>query len=394
MGRAVLLDGYRPHDELARVVASEPHLRIVHSGVRFGWDTHHTQLADRPAGDRLQPLIDVQQDHLAFLRARLLHDLGELRRFRSRPDRQRIHRGNRRIAVDEVQIAKRVEQVNPHSRRPGRVARVGQRLVAPRDQVVLFGEWIRIGEIRAGPGFDFGKRHLGRQPGHRAVAVEAFAQIQQHQAAGRVPVMGRSREDDLVRVGDRAGLEHAVRVGRVVAEDGPGARAIGQRRPEAHVGHVDAIDVIPAAVQDATVVGHAGRPLEHLEGRNLPKLLALGVHHVQRVDGHGPIGSAAATDVTVAQLGVDCRHGAFSPALDVLPPPRREENDLTVGQIPAVEVVVLPARQTPQPRTVEFHFVEMIEGIFRDFRFVELVDDAMHVRVILAIGEQHLAPVV
>ena len=70
------------------------------------------------------------------------------------------------------------------------------------------------------------------------------------------------------------GLEHAVRVLRVVAEDGLGVGPVGHRRPELHEGHVVAVDVVPAGVEDPAVVVDARRPLEHLEGRDRPQVAA------------------------------------------------------------------------------------------------------------------------
>ena len=78
----------------------------------------------------------------------------------------------------------------------------------------------------------------------------------------------------------------------------------------------------------------------------------------------------------------------------MLSAPRRKENDLAIGQVPAVEIVVFPLRKTPQSRSVEFHFIQVIESIFGDFRFVQLVDDSMDVWVVLAVSEQHLSSVV
>ncbi len=115
---------------------------------------------------------------------------------------------------------------------------------------------------------------------------------------------------------------------------------------------------------------------------------------MQSIHSHRPVGSAATADVRVAQFGAHGRHRAFASTLDMLSSSRRKEDDFAVGKIPPIEIVVLPLRQTPQAGPVKIHFVEMVEGVFGDLRFVELVDNSVHVRVVLAVGEQHLRPVV
>ena len=70
---------------------------------------------------------------------------------------------------------------------------------------------------------------------------------------------------------------------------------------------VEAVDVVPAGVEDSAVVGHRRRPLEVLERRDRPQVPAVGVHDVQREHGHGAVVVAAAANVAVGQIGLGRR---------------------------------------------------------------------------------------
>ena len=159
--------------------------------------------------------------------------------------------------------------------------------------------------------------------------------------------------------------------------------------------HPMPIDVIPAGVEDPTVGSHARVPLETLEGRNRVHVLTVGVHDVQRVNAHRPVGVAAAADERIGQVfGGHGRLSTLEATLDELPPARGEKHDAAVRQIAAVEIVVLAARQAPQPGAVEIHLVEMVEGVLRDRGLVELVFLLPEIGIVPAMGEQDLGPVV
>ena len=116
--------------------------------------------------------------------------------------------------------------IGPGTGVPSRIESVlGQPHGAPRHQVELLAQRERVRVVAVGPAFDFGKRHLGRQPRHRRRPVHALGRVEQHETAADVRMMGGRGEDDLRRAGDRAGLEHAVRRGRQIAEHGPGTRS-------------------------------------------------------------------------------------------------------------------------------------------------------------------------
>src|ERR1019366_10187118 len=112
-------------------------------------------------------------------------------------------------------------------------------------------------------------------------------------------MMPAGGEDDLVRVGDAARLEDAMRYAREVLIHQPRAGAVRAGSPEAHEGHVVTVDVIPAGVEDAPVIGDRGLPFEHLEGRDGAQPGAVALHHVQGIDGYRTLGPAAAADVAI-----------------------------------------------------------------------------------------------
>ena len=199
--------------------------------------------------------------------------------------------GDRAEGVEQVQ-SQVVGRPGHAPRGPRRTGR--QRLSAPGGQVVVLGQWKGTAEIRLRPALRFGEADFRRQPRHGRFAVRRTMRVQQHQAAAGERVMSGRGEDHLLRIGNPPGLEHAVRIDGVIPEDGLRVGAVRQGGPQAHIRHVVTIDIIPAGVQDPAVVVDAGRPLEHLERRDLPDVPAVGRHHVQRVHGDRPRRTAAA----------------------------------------------------------------------------------------------------
>ena len=105
-------------------------------------------------------------------------------------DRQRVHARDGRIAVDQVQVAEGVEQIDAERRGARFIPRIGQRPVAPGRQVVLFTQGIGIGEVRLRPGFDLGEGDFGGESCHGLFAVGPLVRVEENKAAGRVAVMG------------------------------------------------------------------------------------------------------------------------------------------------------------------------------------------------------------
>ena len=125
------------------------------------------------------------------------------------------------------------------------------------------------------------------------------------------------------------------------------------------------------------------------------RLLPCRVHHVQRVHRTGPLRPAAAADVAFRQRRIGQRRGGRSArALDRLAAARGAEHDLAVGQVAAVEIVVLAEGQLTQARAVDVHLEQVVERILRQPRLVELVRPLAQARIVAAPGKQHLLAVV
>jgi len=137
MRRAVRLDRHRAQHELAGIVVRQSHPRIVHRGMRLDGDADQPQLANRTAGHLRQTLVHVHHDHAAFRGVRAVSRSADQAFGHAPADGQRRFAADLRIAVNQIQIAERVEQVQPQvvgrSRhapiRPRRARR--QRLSAP-----------------------------------------------------------------------------------------------------------------------------------------------------------------------------------------------------------------------------------------------------------------------
>jgi hypothetical protein len=353
--RSVFLDRHGAEHELTRVVARDAHCGEIHRRMGLDRQADQSQLADAPARRRFQAAVDVLQQHGSHLASHAVHRRSDLGWFGTRLHGDRSHTRNIRVAVDERQIAERIEQVESQvvgrpghgplrrlTRRPWR-----QRCSAPGHEIVLFRQRVGIGEVRLGPGLALREGDLGSQPRQRLFAVVAQSGIEHDEASPRQGVVPRRRKDHLGRVRNAACLKHAMGVSCHVPVDGLLIRAVGQGRPQAHVGHVVSIHVVPAGIDDASRPVNARRPLEHLEWRNLTDLLARAVHHVQRVHGHRTLRTTATADVAVGQCVVGIVTHIRLAALDLVPASRRQEHDLAAWQIPTIEIVVLAEGQLP-----------------------------------------------
>ena len=119
-----------------------------------------------------------------------------------------------------------------------------------------------------------------------------------------------------------------------------------------------------------------------------------GVHAVEGIVGHRAAVVAAAAHVTVGQIRFE-RHLRVG-LIDLQEPAfaRGEENDLAIGQVAAVEVIVAPMGQLPAAAAIQVHLEKMIKGILGDLRLLELVRHRDQVRIIAAIGEEDFLAVI
>ena len=236
---------------------------------------HDPQSLDRSGCDTVEPRVDVRQQQLRSAwatRGACWPTIGGRGRGRTGNGYWLPIAG---IAVDQIQVAEGVVQVHAQGGRVVHLALEPQRPIAPGDQIMFLRQRKRIGVVRLGLAFRFRERHLRRQSRQRRSVVRAVTRVQQHQAPGGDRMVARGGEDQSPRTGNRPGLEETVRIARVVAVHRLHARAVRERRPQAHVVLAVAIDVIPARVEDPPLVVHAGCPLEHLERRDRPQVAAL-----------------------------------------------------------------------------------------------------------------------
>ena len=172
-------------------------------------------------------------------------------------------------------------------------------------------------------------------PGHLHVVRAAFG-IDDRDISHvfRAAVARRKRGHDLVRVGDRFGIDH--HVARIlIAEIDHHARAVGIDRPEVMVEQLIAVDVLPSHVEHPAVGQHPGR------------VFLLGV-----VGEHANVGSVRVAAVERGHLGLPARHEAVATA--------RTEDDRPVGRVDRLDIVVGPVGQLPEIRAVDVDFVEVV----------------------------------
>ena len=147
-------------------------------------------------------------------------------------------------------------------------------------------------------------------------------------------VAGREGGDDLVGAGDRLGVDHDDARVHVAVVDGLG-RAVGVHGPQVVELDLAAVDVFPAGVEDAAVGQHPGRVVVLGVGRDALDVRAVGVAAVEDADlGH------PAVDPAVAAGG--------------------DEDDVAVGQVGGLEVVVRAVGELAQARAVDVDLVEVV----------------------------------
>ena len=185
--------------------------------------------------------------------------------------------------------------------------------------------------------------------------------------------MRRGSEDELRGAGNGACLELHLRFHGVVAINELRVGAVLVRGPEAEEVAVEAVNVIPARVENPAIVGHGRRPLEVLEGREGPDVAAVGVHGVQREHGHRAVVIAAATHVAVRVVGGAGGIGERLAALEGGAFARGEEDDVAARKVARVEVVVFAVGELTAPGAIHIHLEDMVEGVLGDARLVRLV---------------------
>ena len=160
------------------------------------------------------------------------------------------------------------------------------------------------------PGFAFREASVGREPRDRVEPVDPPGDVQQDDRAGRHGMVSGGRGHHAGGARHGAGLPDPNRVERVVAVEDPHVRSVRADRPELLVVDGVPVDVIPAGVDDASVVQHGRIPLVGLVKGDHPRIGAVGIGHGHRVDGAGP----PPTAVKAA-------------------PARGEEEDFSIGEV-------------------------------------------------------------
>ena len=399
ISRPVLLHRHGSQHKLAGLLLGNAQDGDVLLRLRFRRHGDDSQPLDGPPGHPVEPPVDVLNQEPPLLRARPVDPFGQNGRPRARANRDRVHARYLGVAVQKHQVAEGVVKVDAHG--VARILRVvvphqlvrRQPTVAPAYQEVFFAQRIRPGVIHADVAFRLRKRHLGREPRDRPIELRPPSAIQQAQRSAGNRMMGRGREDQLAGVGNRPRFKHTLRPPRVVAVDQLRAGPVGAGRPETEEMPVEAVDVVPSGVKDPPVVGHRRRPLEALERRDRPQVLSVPVHSMEREDRYGPPIAAPASNVGVGTRGLT-GGGAGQPGLKRKPFARGKEHHVPVGQVAGVEIVVTPEGQLTHAAAVDVHLEDLVERVLRKSVLVDLVLDAGQVRVVLAVGEQHLGAVV
>src|ERR1039457_3593091 len=115
---------------------------------------------------------------------------------------------------------------------------------------------------------------------------------------------------------------------------------------------VEAVNIIPACIEYAAIIGHGRRPLKVLERREGPDAAALGVHGVEREYGHRAVVIAAAAHVAVRVVGGAGRIGERLAALEGGAFARGEEDNIAAREIARGEVVVFAVGELTAPRAI------------------------------------------
>ena len=193
-------------------------------GWTLGRHAHDAQGFDRAPGHARQPVIDVLQQETALLRPLPIHHRRMRHRLGPGRQRQRIHAGDIRIAIEQFLIAKGVQEIDSHGidripfiahRRAAGVRREPVR--RPAHQKIFFGQRIRIGIIMLGPALRLGEANLGRQPRQRRLLFQASRAVQQTEGSPGDGMVRRRGEDQFRGAGDGARLKHRLRFNGVIA---------------------------------------------------------------------------------------------------------------------------------------------------------------------------------
>ena len=158
--------------------------------------------------------------------------------------------------------------------------------------------------------------------------------------------MGGRGKHDLGTVRNGLYLESTVRLVRRVSPQRGRICPIGTGDPEVLVGHGIAVDIIPAAVQDQTGVRDCGKPFVGVVKGQLPQVIPVRSHSVQRV--YVPPRAELRTETP-----------------RVSSPARGGENDIAVGKVCRHEVVVRPLGNLPQVRAIHTDLVDVVETFVR-----------------------------
>ncbi len=147
-------------------------------------------------------------------------------------------------------------------------------------------------------------------------------------------VPGRKAGHHFVRARDRLGVNHHD-AGVEVAIPGHLGRAVGIGDPEMVIVDLAAIDVFPARIEDAAIGQRPGCVILLVVAGDGADVPAIGVATVQ--DG-------------------DLRKPAVDPALAA----RRDENDVAVGKVGGLDIIVGAIGKLPQAAAVGIDFVKVV----------------------------------
>ena len=364
VGAAVLLDrngaqhvSRQDHRIAGCGRAQSDFVRRSAGGNRHRNDLVDTQRLDlRSFGPFLEAVVHVNQRQSGgFRRFRqrgsagrreyALRVVGDDRRSLARAEGHGALTRDRRVAVDQFLVAERVDQVytvSPRCMPSALTAHSGLHARVVHAEVVVLAE--RPGRrVNLGAALCLGECDVGRQAFYRRHSVVVgHARVEHYQRTERLPVVRGGGGDVLVRSGNRPDVQLHVRAFSARGEipvNRPRIAPVGRGDPWQVRGAAVTVDVVPARVDDHTVVGDAGMPLVGLVVAEALDLRSVGLHVVQRVSGAGP------------------------PAAEVSASPLGDERQAPVGHPARVEIVPRAVGQLLQSGPVNVHLEDVIGSL-------------------------------